>query len=1361
MLLAAALLFTSVPAVSIPVLAAEKWEEMDNPALRDYAKPSVSYVGYGMGADNFADENMESFWNAHGDPDLAAKDQWMMYDFGDRKAEIKGSSIKFYDDVNGVVCPTDIKVEYETEAGEWAEVTRTGDWVFEGNVEKTYEFEPVTTSKIRITMVHAKSGNNKMPVAVNDWKLLGDVPEDFPKPTPVEPEEPSEDLKLPDAAVYAKPSAHYTSDWETVDGINNAEFEPAGSSIGTGLGWGNWPQTAGTKCWIQYDWEEPVTTKVFEVYWYGSEAGMKIPSDVGFQYKDAAGEWKDAELISNSRNFSKYDKYNQITIGEISTKSIRMNMTVVGDSCGVYRWKVHSNVSDEFVVSSAGSSLVIPEVKEGRVASRIRKSLTLPAKAMNDKVNVTWKSSNPAVISDDGKITPPAQDTKVTMTATCTLAANESIKKDKEIEILVLSDKTTEYAMTIDQKNKGVDISQELFGVFYEDINSSADGGLSTELVKNNSFENYQNIHSATAPEVKGDQKSWKLHWDSSAASNFTVEREAGLNDKNKNYAKITGSQKLSNHGFVEMAKMDKSAMAITKDKKYDFSMWMKADSAYAGTVKLNVVDDAGTALTNEAALELKKTGKWEKITASLTGNDTKLGTLVLNFEGAGSSDAMYIDMVSLIPTDGYGYGNKNYSYGKGLRKDLVEKLQELNPSFIRFPGGCVVEGSYGTDGYYNWEDSVGPLEERRAIGSYWGSPWKSVNYTEGYGYMMSYQFGYHEILTLCEDLGAQAFPILSAGIFCQFCETADPFTGDALKPFAEHATNLIDYCWGSPESADETQKFWASKRVQNGHEKPFDLNYLGIGNENWGQTYYDNYIWIQNYVENYVKEHYPDRKITLISSTGPYYQGSQNTEAWGWINSKMPGQTLVDEHYYINYAGDGSNTLLNDDYLYDGYKRLNEGGSNVFIGEYAGHLTSTKENVLDTAISEAAYMTGIERNGDIVRHASYAPLFEREGCRDWDYNLIKFDAYSSYGTPSYYVQTMYSNNYGKHILNTTLEKYNSDTASYDEKKGHQTDLYYVSSEDDDYIYTKLVNHADYSKEITLNYPSVSEGTKVELISLSGNAMDMNTITEQKKIAPVTSNTTISGGKLVYEVPAMSLTVVKVNYSGKTGEVIPPVSQDSIKNLANAANLAEKNYKKADYTKQSWNIFAAALSEAKRIVSDKNATQAQVDQAHKNLQTAIGNLVKMKVTKKKATIGLKEKYSVKTKNCTYITSNKKIAAVSSKGVVSSKKTGTVTIQAVNKNGRQVTEYKITIKKEPKKISKVTLSKKKLKKGQTCKVKVTLPKGTASNVLKYSSSNKKVVTVNSKGVVKAKKKGTAYIKVTTFNKITKKVKVTVK
>ena len=317
-------------------------------------------------------------------------------------------------------------------------------------------------------------------------------------------------------------------------------------------------------------------------------------------------------------------------------------------------------------------------------------------------------------------------------------------------------------------------------------------------------------------------------------------------------------------------------------------------------------------------------------------------------------------------------------------------------------------------------------------------------------------------------------------------------------------------------------------------------------------------------------------------------------------------------------------------------------------------------------------------------------------------------------------------------------------------------------------IYTKLVNHADYSKEITLNFPEMKDGAKVELICLSGDSMDMNTMENQTKVVPVSKSTTLNGGKLIYEVPAMSLTVVKVNYSGKTPEPEPepgpgpePGIQEADKTKLKAAiNAAKNKYKKADYTEASWKVYDKALKAAQKVLDNKDATQAQVNKADTDLKNAIKKLIKLKVISTKSiTLGVGEKYSVLSKNCTYSTSNSKIAAVTKKGVVTPKKTGKTTVKAINKNGK-VKVYKLTVKKAPKKISKVTPSKKTLKKGKTCKLKVTLPKGTASR-LTFTSSNKKVATVNTKGVVKAKKKGKTVITVKTFNKKTKKVRITVK
>lgn len=229
-----------------------------------------------------------------------------MYDFGGRQAEITGMSICFEDDGGGVIVPTDITVEYATGGENWQPVNRKGNWTITEE-EKTYEFDPVTVSKIRVTMTHGTIDGQKIGVAVRDWKLLGEIPADFPRPVVVPPEEPSPDLQLPDVAIYAVPSTDKIADWDRLEGINDPTFEPAASSDtridgdGNGLGWGNWPATPGDEHWLQYDWGAPLTTKTFQVYWHGSDLGMKIPSKVRFTYMDVNGDWQEAKIISDKR----------------------------------------------------------------------------------------------------------------------------------------------------------------------------------------------------------------------------------------------------------------------------------------------------------------------------------------------------------------------------------------------------------------------------------------------------------------------------------------------------------------------------------------------------------------------------------------------------------------------------------------------------------------------------------------------------------------------------------------------------------------------------------------------------------------------------------------------------------------------------------------------------------------------------------------------------------------------------------------------------------------------------------------------------------------------------------------------------
>ncbi len=1311
-----------------------------------------------------------------------------------------------------------------------------------------------------------------------------------------------------DVGVYAKIETDYVSGWENLNGVNNEAFEPSSSNAGNGQGWGNWSQEVGSSHYLQYTWDEAITTDSFQVYWYDDGGGTRIPGSMKFEYQDDSGNWQNLEMKSNFDDVLKLNQYNTIEVAGVTTKAIKFTMTVREGAAanGVYRWKVNAPLTDatadmalasakdkltvssrmssdtllpseltngvkvtwtedhpaitiengkavvvrgtsdvagtmkavlslngktveksfnvtvpkkadeipdmlakydfsdmtgsladgsmvadlsghdnnatvkgsgvtaadkalvlpggaygsgagyvqlptgmfdnqnnltismwiqndqgamwtsafffgnansyfminpqnpstnkakvcvtwgaaggeigiapgnnlddgpytgsewthyiavinensitgyingekyntyplnnkisdmgtnllsyigkseyndpffkgkvrnvsiyskamsdaeagglyteglteEEIAKNAADALEIPEVKNGVLSTNVYDTVTLQKKQLSGLVTIDWKSDDEKIISTDGKVTAPEKNTKVKMTATVKVGAKE---QTKVIEVLVLSKDSAAYSMTVDKEDTGIDISQELFGLFYEDINSSADGGLSPELVKNNSFQNYADGSAPTNPSTYGDQTSWKKYWTSSNASGFTVEQTAGLNEKNTNYAKLTGNQTLSNVGFTTMYNNTTPSVPIQDGMKYDFSMWMKADAAYAGNITVQVQNASGQALTDVKTLELKKDGNWNKISTVLTGNKKETGKLVLTISGAAGTDVIYADMISLASQDTYGYGNKNYAYGAGLRKDLVEVLADLNPSFIRFPGGCAIEGDYGPDSFYNWENSVGPLEERKAQASYWGDNTIWKNPDADYGYMMSFELGYHEILTLCEDLGAEAFPIMSAGIYCQFASSAPAAKkGAELDPYAQYAIDLLNYCWGDPDSSDPEQAKWAKKRVENGHEAPFDLHYVGIGNENWNTAtvnYYENFTYIKNKIDAYKEAHYPDHQLQLIFAYGPYYwNASAGEDAYTYVKREMPGEVLMDEHYYA-----GANWMLENTHRYDSYDRLDEKGTDVFVGEYA---VNDKGNRLEGAVAEAAYMTGFERNGDIVRHASYAPLLAKEGATNWSPNMIYFNEYDVMKTPNYYVQWMYANNYGKKLVNTKLNQMNA-AGEYRALNDNQTDIYQVSSADDDYIYLKLVNHDSYAKDIALNYPG-TEAKEAEIICMSG-AADAENYMGNETIVPVTSRAAIEDGKMIYQIPAMSVTIVKV--ANKAGTDPEPVKVDKTK-LQAAIDKAVPEADADKYTEETWTAYEKALNDAKKTIADEKADQKAVDAAEKALADA-------------------------------------------------------------------------------------------------------------------------------------------------------------
>ena len=594
----------------------------------------------------------------------------------------------------------------------------------------------------------------------------------------------------------------------------------------------------------------------------------------------------------------------------------------------------------------------------------------------------------------------------------------------------------SQYSMTIDGNNVTKELSSNLYGLFYEDINSAADGGLYPEMVKNYSFENAYLRNDGGSDFSKNGYKTianYKLHWSASPSGNFNVENSDALNENNPNYAVLTGNVTLENGGFAPIDNPNSASMPVKPYNEsgntgiYTFSVFAKAAQDYSGTLKVKLTDSSGNALTEEQEVPLIADGTWQKVSVDLTSSVTTntKGKLILSVSGAKTGEKLSLDMVSVTPHDTYGYGNQNYARGVGIRQDLLDLMMDLNPKFMRFPGGCIVEG-FNWEGIYDWRDTIGPLEERKSNTNRWENWGDKEGHT--WGYMQSYGFGYHELLSLCEDFEMEPFPIMSAGVLCQY-ETAgvDAKKDAELQEFITMATDLLDYCWGDASSND-----WAKKRAENGHPEPFNLKYLGIGNENVQAKYLDNFEVIKEAVEAYVAENYPEHELNIISSAGPN-SGIQTSDgdsarkyalpyAYDRLWQTMPGETTVDEHYY-----ESESFMYNESDRYDYYMRTNQGGSNVFVGEYA----VKNDNKYNTALAEACYITGLERNADVVTNISYAPLLYKVGNENWSHDLIYFDEFDTAKSTNYYVQKMFGNNYGTKLIGTELKTAAADYSNY------------------------------------------------------------------------------------------------------------------------------------------------------------------------------------------------------------------------------------------------------------------------------------------------------------------------------------------
>lgn len=612
-------------------------------------------------------------------------------------------------------------------------------------------------------------------------------------------------------------------------------------------------------------------------------------------------------------------------------------------------------------------------------------------------------------------------------------------------------------SVEIDISKTTSDISSTMYGVFFEDINFSADGGLYAELIKNRSFE-------FTLPKMGWFEPNSDRHSYNEDSGIATVMRYKGYTS-NKRYLNV----KVNNSENYELINEGFRGIGVNKDITYNFSM-LAANTKGINKITLELYADEN--IIGTSTIDLIE-GSWRIYETIIKVNETNpKAKLKLKFEGEGSLD---IDMISLFPSDTW-KGRKN-----GLRKDLVKLIEDLNPGFIRFPGGCIVEGRT-LDRRYQWKKTIGPIENRELIVNRWNTEFSHRNTPD---YYQSFGLGFFEYFLLSEDLNAEPLPILGCGMACQF-NTGELVPMDDMGPYIQDALDLIEFANG------DITTHWGKLRSEMGHPEPFNMKYIGIGNEQWGPEYIKRY----KVFDKAIKEKYPD--IIIISGSGPFPEG--DFFEYGWEELKKLNVEIVDEHFYKSPDWFKKNANR-----YDSYDR---NGPKVFAGEYAAQsdqIASPKnKNNWECALSEAAFMTGMERNADVVRMTSYAPLMAHTEAWQWKTDLIWFDNLSSYGTPSYYVQKLYAEYSGTEVIDVKLNG---------SKATGQNGLFISAVKDSikSKLIIKVANTSGKINELNLSFNGGSVNNELNFIELSHQNLDAeNSIDSPNEITPVFSNILLS-----------------------------------------------------------------------------------------------------------------------------------------------------------------------------------------------------------------------------------------------------------
>ena len=637
----------------------------------------------------------------------------------------------------------------------------------------------------------------------------------------------------------------------------------------------------------------------------------------------------------------------------------------------------------------------------------------------------------------------------------------------------------------------GKAISPDMIGIFFEDISYSADGGLNADLIQNGSFE-----YNGAIRDEWGATTAWRQLRPGHSLGTFEVKGQSPLNENNPNYLHITVERVghyydyngwtgygLRNDGW--------DGISVKAGEKYDFSMFarpakglMQARVVLVGEKEVEAEGPRGKykrrepVILAEDTLKLNAGATWQKYSCTLTANQSwQKAHLEVLFLTVGTVD---VDMFALVPQDTY--------KGHGLRRDLCEALAGLQPKFMRFPGGCVVHG--GGDGFWNtymWKNTIGPKEARKQMKNTWG-------------YNQSFGLGYFEYFQLCEDMGCEPLPILPCGVSCQGTNGGWGMKGQAqdvcpmedMEQWTQDALDLIEWANGDVTTT------WGKKRAEAGHPKPFNLKYLGIGNEERISPEFTERF---KYMYERITKAYPD--IIIVGTAGPGSHPKNWDYENGWKLADEIGLPIMDEHYYE------PREYFQTSKQYDSYPRDRK--TKVYLGEYAA-----KDKKLIDALSEALYLIHVERNGDVVCMTSYAPLFAKKGHYSWNPDLIYFDNDTTILTCSYYVQQLFGQHFGDYYYDPAISKDNKNV-----------DASIVLNSKKKELYIKVANIGDKAESLQFDLSKFSVKKNATLITLSGtDPMAENNFVAQP-IQPQTSALTV-GKALKFEAKPYSFSVIKI-----------------------------------------------------------------------------------------------------------------------------------------------------------------------------------------------------------------------------------------